>query len=43
MSVSKLLLLLAVVLFVLTSLGVDADHVNLVRLGLASFAASFLT
>ncbi|MEO7804947.1 MAG: hypothetical protein ABIS18_11765 [Actinomycetota bacterium] len=42
MNASKLLLLIAVVLFVLATFGVALGSVNLIPAGLASFAASFL-
>lgn len=42
MTVSRLLVLLAVIVFVLAALSVTVAHVVLVPLGLALFAASFL-
>lgn len=42
MSISIFLLIVAVVLFVLAGVGVAAGRVNLVALGLAAFAGSFL-
>ena len=38
-----ILLIIAVILFALAGLGVAADRFNLMALGLAFFAASFLT
>lgn len=39
---TTILVLAAVVLFVLAAFGVDSDDVDLVALGLACFAASFV-
>lgn len=39
---SRILLLIAVIIFVLATFGVTFTHVSLVPLGLAFFAASFL-
>jgi len=41
-TVSKILVLLAVIMFVLAAFGVSVGSVSLVPLGLAVFAASFL-
>ncbi len=41
-SVSKVLLLIAIILFVLTAFGVQFGPANLLPIGLAFFASSFL-
>jgi hypothetical protein len=41
-SPTSILVIAAVVFFVLAAIGVDSDDVDLVALGLACFAASFL-
>jgi len=41
-SIRLLLLLLAVILFILTAVGVNNDDISLAWLGMAFFAAAFL-
>jgi hypothetical protein len=42
MTISVVLLIVAIALFIIAALGVSADRFNLMAAGLAFFAASFL-